>query len=174
MPILGRRLAVRRTALLDRGARPLGVVELEQRQIEEPFARIVDDIDMQTLAVEPPLPELGRLIFEREPELADAPRTLRPGGRVAGEIGKMLLIFEARDDLVRLRFQIGAQQAPLGGRVEERQPAAGDEIVHERGDEHGLAGAGEPGHAEPHRRRNEAGSEVADIADGIAGGMRVF
>ena len=62
----------------------------------------------------------------------------------------MLLIFEARHGIVGLRLEIDAQQAPLGRRVEERQPRTGDEIVHQRGDEHRLAGAREPGHAEFH------------------------
>ena len=55
--------------------------------------------------------------------------------------------------------------------VEERQPRAGDEIVHERGDEHRLAGAGEPGHAELERGRDEAAGEIADAAEGVARGL---
>ena len=39
--------------------------------------------------------------------------------------------------------------------IEERHARAGHEIVHERGDEHGLAGAREPRDAEPHGRLDE-------------------
>ena len=45
-----------------------------------------------------------------------------------------------------------------------------DEVVDERGDEDGLAGAGEAGHAEPDGRLDEVAGEVADIAEGIGGG----
>ena len=45
------------------------------------------------------------------------------------------------------------------------------EVVDERGDEHGLAGAGEPGHAEPDGRLDEVRGEVADIAERIDGAM---
>ena len=116
---------------------------------------------------------LRRGIFEREPQLADAPRALRPARRIGGEIGEMLLIFEAGHELVRLRLEIGAQQTPLRRRVEEGQPAAGDEIMHERGDEHGLARPGEARDPEPHGRRDQARGEIADIANGVAGGIRV-
>ena len=47
VPILRRRLPACRAALLERGPRPLGIVEPEQRQVEQPFARIVDDIDVE-------------------------------------------------------------------------------------------------------------------------------
>ena len=89
------------------------------------------------------------------------------------EIGEMLLVFEARHDIVGLRLEIDAHDAPLRRGVEERQPRAGDEIVHERGDEHRLARAREPGDAELQRRRDEAAGEVADAAEGIARGLAV-
>src|SRR5665811_1032412 len=85
----------------------------------------------------------------------------------------MFLVFEARHDLVRLRLQIGAQQAPFRRGIEEWQAAACDEIVHQRGDEHRLAGAREPGDAEPNCRRDETRGKIADIADGVAGGVRI-
>ena len=128
---------------------------------------------MEPLAAELPLPEFGRGIFEREPELADAARALGPARRIAGQIGEMLLILEARHGIVRLRLEIDAQQAPLGRRIEERQPRAGDEIVHQRGDEHRLARAREPGHAEFHIGRDKVGGEVADAAQGIARGVAI-
>ena len=83
----------------------------------------------------------------------------------------MLLIVEARHRIVRLRLEIDAQHAALRRRVEEGQPRAGDEIVHERGDEHGLAGAGEPGDAEPDGRRDQVAGEIADAAKSVAGGV---
>jgi hypothetical protein len=38
-----------------------------------------------------------------------------------------------------------------------------DEVVDQRGDEHGLAGAREAGDAEPDRRRDEAGGAGAEV-----------
>ena len=63
----------------------------------------------------------------------------------------MLLIFEARHDIVGLWLEIDAQDTPLRGRIEEGEPRAGDEIMHERGDEHGLARSREARDAELQR-----------------------
>src|ERR1043165_2483651 len=102
MPVFGGFFAGRHPALLDRGFRPFPVVELEQRQIEKPFSGIIDNIDMQQLATELAFPEPRRAIFEREPELADSARALRPARRVADEIGKVLFVGEARNNVVWL------------------------------------------------------------------------
>ena len=67
----------------------------------------------------------------------------------------MPLIVEARHLIVRLRLEIGAEHAAVGDGVEERHAGARHEVVHERGDEHGLAGAGEAGDAEPDGRLDQ-------------------
>ena len=85
----------------------------------------------------------------------------------------MLLIFEARHNIVGLRLEIDAHDPPLRGGVEEREARAGDEIMHERGDEHRLARAGETGDAELERRRDEAAGEITDTAERVAGGLAV-
>ena len=112
-------------------------------------------------------------IFEREPKLTDAPRALGPAWRIAGEVGEVLLVFEAGHGVVGLRLQIGAGETALRRRSKNGKPRARDEIVHERGDEHGLAGAREAGHAEPNRRRDEVGGIIAEIAEDVARGLRV-
>ena len=51
----------------------------------------------------------------------------------------MALIVEARHLIVRLRLEIDAEHAALGHGIEEAAGGPGHEIMHERGDEHGLA-----------------------------------
>ena len=47
MPVAGRGLTLRRAADGHRLRRPFGVTELQQRQVQQPFAWIVDDVEMQ-------------------------------------------------------------------------------------------------------------------------------
>ena len=56
----------------------------------------------------------------------------------------MLLEFESRHGVVGLRLEISTKHPVLGRRVEEGQPPSGDQIMHERGNEHGLAGTSQP------------------------------
>ena len=67
----------------------------------------------------------------------------------------MILVLEARHRVVGLFLQEGAGDAPGFLRLEQRQPAAMDEIVDQRRDEHGLAGARQAGDAEPQRWREQ-------------------
>ena len=85
----------------------------------------------------------------------------------------MLLEGETRHEFVGLRLEIDARHAPLCGGVEEGQPRARHQVVHQRGDEHGLARTGEPGDAELYRRRDQARGEIAHAAKGIAGGLAI-
>ena len=71
-------------------------------------------------------------------------------GGSLGQLGQVLLVGEARHAIVGLRLEIGARDAALSHGREERQAPAGDEIAHQRGDEHRLAGAREPRDAEAH------------------------
>ena len=81
----------------------------------------------------------------------------------------MALVVEARHGVVGLRLELGAGDAAGGIGLEERQPAAMDQIVDQRGDEDGLAGAGEAGDAEPDRRRDEACGAVGEVGERQAG-----
>ncbi len=78
------------------------------------------------------------------------------------------LVVEARHLVVRLRLEVGALDAALGFRHEERQASAGDEIANERGDEDGLAGTGQPGDAEPQRGRHHVGQQGAGAMPSLA------
>ena len=67
----------------------------------------------------------------------------------------MIFIGKARHRVVGLRLQPGAGDPPGGERLEDRKAAAAGEAVNQRRDEDGLAGARQPGDAEPDRRIEE-------------------
>ena len=94
-------------------------------------------------------------------QLRDAPGRLRPAAVRAAEAGEMLLVGEARHGVVGLRLEPRARDASLGGRGEHRQPRPCDQIVDERGQEHGLAGARQAGHAQA---QPAAGKVIAERA----------
>jgi hypothetical protein len=85
----------------------------------------------------------------------------------------VLLIFEAWNDFVWLRFKIGAEQAALSRCVEEGKPPPRDEVVHKRGYEDRFAGSRQAGHAQPDGWRNETRRVIAKVADGIASGIGI-
>ena len=129
---------------------PLLEALVEQRQIEQPFAGIVDDVERQR-AVRAILP----LIVDHEPQLADVDGRVRPAPFL-DQGADVVLIVEARHRIVGLRLEPGAGDPSRGEGLEHRKAAAAGEAVDQRGDEHGLAGARQPGDAEPHRRVEEA------------------
>ena len=67
----------------------------------------------------------------------------------------MVLVLKARHGVVRLLLEEGARDASGLLRLEQRQAAAMDQIVDQRGDEHRLAGTGQAGDAEPQRWRKQ-------------------
>ena len=127
-------------------ARPLLVALVEQRQVEQPFAGIVDDIERQR-AVRAVLP----LIVDHQPQFADIDRRIRPAP-LLDQGADMVLVVEARHRVVGLRLEPGAGDPSGGERLEHRKAAAAGEAMDQRGDEDGLAGARQSGDAEPHRR----------------------
>ena len=83
----------------------------------------------------------------------------------------MRLIGEARHGIVRLRRKPGARDPARGHRLEDREASAAQQAVNQRGDEHGLAGARQAGHAEPHGRLEQA---VAVFDQRLRGQARLF
>ncbi|MNL48973.1 hypothetical protein D3C87_1718740 [compost metagenome] len=78
----------------------------------------------------------------------------------------MVFILKARHGVVRLRFQPGRSDTARLQRLEQRQPPAMQQVMDQRRDEHGLAGARQAGHAEPQRRIDEIGGAVRNIVEG--------
>src|SRR5262249_42723193 len=71
-----------------RGARPIGVALREQRQVEQPFARVVDDLEPQRRGaaadlVEEKAERAGRHVVDLDLDLAEVAGARRPvgGGR---------------------------------------------------------------------------------------------
>jgi hypothetical protein len=86
----------------------------------------------------------------------------------------MVLVLEARNRVVGLLLQDRARDAAALLGLEQRQAPPMDEIVDERGDEHGLAGARQSGHADAQRGQDDVARPPGDgvqcdaglIADG--------
>ena len=94
-------------------SRPGVIALIHQRKVQQPFAGIVDNVEVQRPhpAQRPHKPAI--LQAERQPQFADRPRALRPVRIGAGQRGQMRLIIEARHGIVRLRLQEGRADAPL-------------------------------------------------------------
>ncbi len=145
MPFAGHFGAIRPSALLENLARPLGVTGVEQRQIEQPFARIIHDVEGKR--TRPGAPPAFALILDIDPQLADPAGGLRPAA-LGGERLHVLLKGEARHGVVGLGGQVGAADPALGGGAESRQVGAAGQMMHQGGGEDGLARTGKAGDAE--------------------------
>ena len=77
----------------------------------------------------------------------------------------MGLVIEPRHIVVGLRHEPGLGQPPACPGLEERQTAAMQEVMDEGGDENGLAGAGEAGHAEPHAWRAASDRGIEHVVE---------
>jgi len=140
---------------------PCQVVLAEERQVEEPFAGIVDDVEVELAAAEAAVEERPGLVADGQPELADPPRRIGPDPLV-DQVAHVVLVVESRHIVVGLRRQRGAGDASAGISLEQGQAAAMDQVVDEGGDEDRLAGAGKAGHTEAERRRDDAGSPFGE------------
>ena len=76
----------------------------------------------------------------------------------------MALVIEARHRVVGLRRKPRAGDAAAGERLEHRKAPAAQQPVQQRGDEHGFAGARQPGDAEPQRRMEQMPAELGEGA----------
>ena len=97
--------------------RPLLIALVEQRQVEQPFAGIVDDVERQR-AVGAVLP----LIVDDEAQFADVDGRVRPAP-LLDQGADMVLIVEARHRVVRLRLEPRARDPPGG--IAARTPESG-------------------------------------------------
>ena len=143
--------------------RPLLVALVEQRQIEQPFAGIIDDVERER-AVRAILP----LVVDHQPQFADVDRGVRPGPLV-DQGAQVVFVGETRHRIVRLRLQTRAGDPSRRERFEHRKAAAARQPVNQRGDKDGLAGARQSGDAEPHRRIEQV---VAVVQQGPRGQPR--
>src|SRR6266550_4599937 len=105
---------------LQRVGGPLRVARREQRQVEQPFSRIIHDVERER-AVARAAPR--RLVFDDETKLADAAGRVRPAP-LLGQCVRVSLIVEPRHGIVGLRLEPGARDPSARQRLEHRQPPA--------------------------------------------------
>ena len=130
--------------------RPLLKTLVEQRQIQQPFAGVIDDVDGER-AVGAIVP----LVVDDEAQFTDVGGRARPAP-LLDQRADMVLVGEARHRVVRLRLQPGARDTAGGIWLEYRKPSAAGQAVDQCRDEHGLARARQACDAEPHCRIEEA------------------
>ena len=141
--------------------RPCLIAFVEQRQVEKPLARIVDDIERQRALI-----AALRLILDDEAQLADLSRRGRPLPFVDQRV-QMALVIEPRHRIIRLRRKIGARHAAGGHRFEHRETSAAQQAMNQRGDEDGLAGVRKPGDPEPDRRIEQMAAELCERSSSL-------
>ena len=103
------------------------------------------------------------LIVDDQAQFADVDGGGRPAPFV-GERAKVVFIVEPRHRVVGLRLEAGAGDPAARQRFEHRKASAAQKPVHQRGDEHRLAGAREPGDAEPDGRVHQGVAVVEQRA----------
>ena len=120
----------------------------EQRQVEQPLARIVDDLERQVLdrrhlaQDEAPGPERDLELQRRQ-----AVGGLGPARRARREVGVEAGEGEGRPAVGA--DETGAEVAALVRRLEERQVGRLQQVVDHGGDQHRLAAAAQAGDGEP-------------------------
>ena len=132
------------------GARPFGVALRQERQIEQPLARIIDDPDRQCRrAAADVAHELAERTLRREmhvdADFADIGRAPGPIGGDAAHRFDTVEIREARQPVRLGAFEPGGDQAAIADHAQQRHAAwimeRAQQIVDQAGDEDGLAGA---------------------------------
>ena len=161
MPIrgkLGARALAREAQAL---SRPGLIAFGQKRQVEEPLARIVDDIESK-LALIPAL----RLVVDDNSQLTDLSRRRWPTP-LGHQRMYVALIVKTRHSIVRLRRKVCARDPTCGQRLEYRKASAAQQAVNERGDKHSFAGVRKPGNTKPNRRIEQMAAELDERSSGV-------
>ena len=164
VPALGELRSRAASRTLQRVGRPLRVARVEKRQVEQPFAGVIDDVEGQRALARR---ASRRLIRDDQPQFAGTARRFRPAAIFEQRL-EVGFVIEPRHRIVGLRLQPRACDAALRHRLEYRQPSAVNEVVHERGDENRFARARQAGDAEPQRRIEETRAIVRERPRGDA------
>ena len=131
---------------------PLRIGLVQKGQIQQPFARVIDDIQMHGLRAEDAGQKPRGLHPERQSKLRHRPRAVGPMRIVAGQRGQMAFEVETRDGVVGLGLQIGGLDPPRGLCLQLRHPRPVQQVCDQPGDEHRLARARQAGDAQPDHR----------------------
>src|SRR2546430_10595268 len=106
--------------------RPLLKTLVEQREIQQPLAGVIDDIDGERA-----VGAVLSLVVDDEAQFADIRRRAWPAP-LLDQGTDVVLIGEARHGVVRLRRQPGAGYPARGVRLEDRKPSAPGQAVAQR------------------------------------------
>ena len=120
--LCARALARQREAL----CRPLLKTLVEQRQIQQPFAGVIDDVDGERA-----VGAVLALVVDDQAQFADISGRTRPSPFL-DQGTDVALIGEARHRVVRLRRQPRAGDPAGGIRLEDRKPPAAGQAVDQR------------------------------------------
>ena len=126
-------------------------VEVHERQVEDPLAGIINDVDVQHgITAHCPLEPTGGAVAQGEAELRDRRRALRPLRRMTKQSVAMLFKGEARHGQVGLLGKVRSDQPTAAHDVEQRHAALVEQVLDDRGDSHRLASPREARHAKAH------------------------
>ena len=166
---------VARPSLFKRLGRPLRKRHLQQRQIQKPLTRIIDDIKVHCAWPRQARQQPARPHPERHAQLADRSCAFGPMGLRAGHRGQMAFEIEPRHGVVGLRLQKRRLDPAPGGGLKPGHAPAIHQVGDQRGDEHRLARPREPGNAQPDHRleqhlRHAVGHRFDPPAQGVCNG----
>jgi len=80
----------------------------------------------------------------------------------------VVFVLKSRNGVIRLLFEPDTRNPAGANRFEQWQTTTIQQILHDRRNQHRLAGAGKSGHAEPYRRVDEPRRAVGDVVEGNA------
>src|SRR5207248_1594857 len=96
--------------------RPLLVALVEERQVEQPFAGIVDDVERQRT-----VGAVLALVVDDQAQFADVDRRVRPAA-LFDQGADMAFVIKARHRIVRLRLEGGGKNRRTAQKVAIRGP----------------------------------------------------
>ena len=143
---------------------PLLIGLRHQGQIKQPFAGVVNNIDVQFSAVEPPRQKTLRFIFKGQAQLADASGAFWPMAIFTCQGSEMFFIGETRQIIIGLGFKIAAGDAALGMGLEHRHAGTLQKRVNQCRDKHGLSRTRKSGDTEAQSGVKQARGKVLQAA----------
>ena len=161
------RAGVRQLLHLDR---PLLVIERQQRQVEQPLAGIVDEIEMERPRLEQAAEPWRRRQTQPHPHPAQPFRRLRPARRLGQKLGEALGVGKAWQARDVQKLDSAHALAPGEERKGlDRRVLGVQQRMHEGGHEHGLARALQAGDGDAIRVVLERRGTGERRSDGIQG-----
>ncbi len=149
--------------------RPGGEILVQQGQIQQPFAGVIDDIEMHDARSRQARQQAARPHPQRQAQFRHRPGAVWPVRAGAGQAVQMRLEVEPRHRVIGLGLQKGRLDPARPRRVQPGHPAPVQQVRHQRGDEHGLARAAWARDPQPdHRLEEQARDALRDALDLVA------